>query len=171
VPENCFAIYGSGGDILFVTPEPIDTSSALNSPKVLSGPAVQVSYSNSDTSGRFRVAEIVARIFPAYKSFALRVMKGYDVPVSERVFGPYPNDVLTYKSKSLVEFTTPPHTDGLGTSSFLTRNGSAIRGIAMLVGKPPDLIHLRVRLPPAMDRFTPAIIQQLEHDAAELSRK
>lgn len=39
------------------------------------------------TSGRFVVAEIIARIFPAYKAFAVRVMKELAPPDSFS-FGP-----------------------------------------------------------------------------------
>ena len=169
-PRNwsCFCTYGSSGSTLFVSANAIDTSGGLNRLKGLSGPAVQLSYRSGDSSGRFIVAEIVARVFPAYRSLAVNVMDGFDVPESKRVFGPYPKDILSYRSETIVEFVTPAHTDGLGTHSFLPKNDRPIRGVAILVGQAPDLLHLSLRLPAAMTRFASTIIEQLEFDAAHL---
>ena len=168
---HCFGTYGSGGETLLVSAEPIDTSSSLLRPQDLSGPAVQLSYIYGDTSGSLTVAEIVARIFPAYGSRAIDVMNGFDVPESERVFGPYPKDSLTYRSEKVVEFRTPARTDGLGTRSFLPKNDSPICGVVILMGQAPNLLHLSVRLPAPVARFASAIVEQLEFDAAHPPRE
>ena len=80
--------------------------------------------------------------------------------------GPYPNDLLNYKSKALVEYQTPAQTEGLGTHSLLKKNASPIRGVAMLVGPTPDLLLLSVRLPPDQIALTSTILHQLEHEQA-----
>jgi hypothetical protein len=98
-------------------------------------------------------------------------MDGFDVPAAERVFGPYPSDILTYRSERVVEFRTPADADGLGTRSFLPKNKTPIQGAVVLVGPTPDLVHLSVRLSASMARFAAAIIVQLELDAAHLSNK
>lgn len=81
-------------------------------------------------------------------------------------FGPFPRDTLAYKSKSIVEYTTPAQTDGLGTYSALKKGGSPIAGVAILTGKAPDVLFLAVRLPAALNGLTPVIVGQAERDAA-----
>ena len=165
----CFGTYGSGGDTLFVSPQPIDTTNIFSTgPSGSAGPAIRVSYRFGGTSGRFSVAEIIARVFPAYKAFATAAMKELDQPDGSFTFGPYPTDTLTYKSKKLVEYRTPAQTEGLGTYSELSKNGMPIAGAAMLVGQPAelDLVLLSVRLAPDLDGLTTAIVIEFERDAA-----
>jgi hypothetical protein len=71
---------------------------------------------------------------------------------------------LTYKSNRVVEYETPAQTDGLGTQSWLKRNGRPIEGVAMLVGQTPDLLRLSVRLPPELNGLRGVIVHQVEHD-------
>jgi hypothetical protein len=127
---------------------------------------IAVSYNWGGTSGRFEVARIVARVFPVYKAFVTGVRTKFDEPAGAYTFGPYPEDTLTYKSNRVVEYTTPPQTEGLGTQSRLSRNGSPIAGVAMLIGDAPDLLLLAVRLPGNLRGLTPAIVHQVERDAA-----
>jgi hypothetical protein len=88
----CFGTYGSGGSRLYVSPEPIDTKNLFSDKwRGFLGPAIQLSYSYGGTSGRFDVAEIIARVFPAYTSFASTVMKEL-IPPDSFSFGPYPKD-------------------------------------------------------------------------------
>jgi hypothetical protein len=162
----CFGTYGSGGDHLFVSPQPIDTANIFSPGwSGFAGPAIQVSHLFGDTSGRFAVAEVIARVFPAYKAFATGVIETFDLPPSSFTFGPYPKDTLRYKGKTLVDYKTPPEADGLGTYSSLRKNGSPIDGVAILIGESPDLLLLSVRLPPDLTGLTSAIVRQLERDA------
>ena len=162
----CFGIYGSGGDTLFVSPKPIDTANIFSAGQNgFSGPAIEISHRFGDTSGRFDVAEVIARVFPAYKAFVTGVMEGFDLPVP---FGPYRNDMLTYKGKTVVEYKTPAETEGLGTRSRLKKNGSPIAGAAILIGQTPDLLLLSVRLPADLAGLTSAIVGQAESDATRL---
>ena len=171
---HCFEIYGSGGGALFVIPDPIDTANILSISREYLGPAIEISYSEGGTSGRFDVAEIISRIFPAYEAFVSRVTELF--PTSSFPSGPYSRDTLVYKSKSVAEFKTPAHTEGLGTHSGLKKDGSPIYGAAILVGHQighqtpdlqlPDLLLLSVRLPPDLTGLTPSIIRQVENDAA-----
>ncbi len=163
----CFGEYGSGGDTLFISPQPIDTAHVFSSgPGGSDGPAVRVDYSFGGTSGRFEVAEVIARVFPAFKSFATDVMKGFDLPDNSYTFAPYPADKLVYKSNALVEYRTPAQTDGLGTRSGLSKNSVPIEGAAMLVGDEHDLVLLSVRLPVNLRGLTSTIIGQFERDLA-----
>ncbi|MGA1981270.1 MAG: hypothetical protein ABSG84_02270 [Acidobacteriaceae bacterium] len=168
---NCFSTYGSNGSSLFVAPELITSEIVFSDNwKSFDGPAIQVSVSEGGTLGRFEVAEIIARIFPAYRSFVRRVIAEGIEPASDFPFGPYPNDKLTYKNNKIVEYQTPPDTDGLGTRSRLQKNASPISGVAILEGVDTNLIQLSSRLPPALDNAAPAIIHQVEREAAQLDR-
>lgn len=160
----CFGTYGSSGATLMISSQPIDAS------KIFSGSwlglpewAMVFSESYGDTSGRFTVGEVIARVFPAYRSYVTELTKDPDFPPTPTV--PYPNDTLTYKTKSIVEYRTPPHAKGLGTRSWLKPSENPIEGVAMLVGQAPNLRLLSVRLPPAISPLTTVIIHQFERDA------
>jgi hypothetical protein len=136
----CLGIYGSGGGALLVSPQPIDSAKIFSRDwSGFSGPAIEISHTFGDTSGRFQVAEIIARVFPAYKAFVKGVMVMFGMPTNSFAFGPFPKDVLSYKSNRLVEYKTPAQTDGLGTHLWIKKNSSPIEGMAMLVGQTPDL--------------------------------
>jgi len=160
---HCAATYGSGGDALYIVPEPIDPRNMFSSerPKI-SGPAIGVSRRYGDTSGRFEVAEIISRMFPAYRSFAANVAAAFDLPPFPA--RPYPMDTIRYKGKTLAEYRTPPQTEGLGTYSWLGKNDRAISGAAMLVGPAPDLLLIAVRLPDSLQSLAPIIVARFEHD-------
>ena len=87
-------------------------------------------------------------------------------PDDHFIWGPYPKDVLSYKSDTVVEYKTPASTEELGTGSALHPNGSSIRGVAVLVGQEPSLLLLSVRLPANLTGLTSEIIGQIERDAA-----
>ena len=160
----CLGLYGSGGDSLYVGPQPSGESRIGHSG--FAGPTIEISNTFGNTSGRFDVARIIARVFPAYKSTAYKLLEGFDSATSSLAFGPYPKDLLTYKGNRVVEYKTPAQTDGLGTyHSSLKKNSSPIDGVAMLVGPAPDLVLLSVRLPPELNALTSVTVRQLERDA------
>jgi hypothetical protein len=162
----CFGTYGSGGESLSISPEPIDSAGIFSTKSSgFSGSAIEVSRRYGDTSGRFDVARIIARVFPAYKSTAYKFLEGFDSATNSLAFGPYPRDALTYNSNRVVEYKTPAQTEGLGTQSWLKMNGRPIEGVAMLVGQTPDLLLLSVRLPPGLNGLTAVIVHQVERDA------
>jgi hypothetical protein len=159
----CFGIYGSSGESLVVSSQPIDSASVFT----VRGPAIEVSHREGQGSGALEVAEVMARVFPDFKAFATNIAQGFGMPIS---FGPYPKDELTYLGKRVVEYKTPAQTEGLGTHISLKKNGRPIEGVAMLVGQPPDLVLLSVRLPPNLRGLTATIIRQVEADAATASQ-
>ena len=167
----CFGIYGSGGSSLSVSPQPIDSANRFSPNWTgFAGPGIEVSNRDGGTSGRFEVAEIIARVFPAYRSFATSLEQS-DPAGGPVTFGPYPTDVLTYKGKKVVEYETPPLSEGLGTyHSSLKKNERPINGVAMLVGQPPSLSLLSVRLPPQWEVLTSVIIRQFEREAETRNR-
>ena len=163
----CFGTYGSNASNLYVSLQPMDAKTLFpTSGKGFTGPVVQMSVENGGTSGRFGVAQIIARVFPAHRAFVRRVIAEGIEPVSDFPFGPYPNDRLTYKNKETVEYETPAHADGLGTQSLLQKNDDPIRGVAILIGPDTDLLFLSVRLPHEMDDLIPTVIRQVEREGA-----
>ena len=163
---HCFGVYGSNGYALYVSPERVTASEVFSSKwKGFAGPAIELVGQNGDTSGRFAVARAVARVFPERKSFVERIIAEEIAPADSFPSGPYPADKLMYRSKQMVEYATPANADGLGTDSRLIKNAHPIRGVAILVGETPDLVHLAVRLSPDLSDLASPIIQQLEGDA------
>src|SRR5262249_356344 len=103
---HCFGIYGSGGDGLYVRPEPTSGNAILSEFSVgLAGPVIAIRRRYIETSGRFDVAEVIARVFPAYRWVAKNIQDGWDL--TDLKFGPYPKDSLKYRSDRVVEFRTP----------------------------------------------------------------
>jgi hypothetical protein len=129
----------------------------------------------SGASGRYEIAEIVARVFPAYRAFATSVMEGIDLPLPA---GRYPKDTLMYRGKTIVEYNTPAQTEGLGNfHSWLGKNDLPIKGAAIIIGDPPnvgdgpDVVLLSVRVPPGLAGLIPVIVAQVERDTVGAARK
>jgi hypothetical protein len=166
---HCFAVYGSNGGSLFVAPDPIDSSKLFSSDwKGFTSPVIQISESIGDTSGRFEVAKIIARVFPAHQQFVRNVIAEGVEPATSFPVGPYPKDKLKYRSQRLVEYETPALSEGMGTQSRILSNSSPIRGIEFLTGSTPDLLSLSIRLPREFEDLTQAIMQQAELEGAGL---
>lgn len=166
----CFGAYGSSGEVLYVSKNPILGADLLSLKwKGFAGPVIQASFEYGGTSGRFGVAKMISRVFPKHTTFVQGVInEDRDVgitPPDSFPSGPYPQDRLTYKSNEIVEYETPAETEGLGTQSELLKNADPIRGVAILVGEEPDLAYLAVRLPPDVTDLTSTIILQVERDA------
>ena len=149
----------------------------MNSAKILehknwkgfTGPAIQLSGSDGGTSGRFEVAQMVARVFPAYRNYARKIIAEGFGPASDYPFGPFPSDRLSYKGKKLIEFTTPSHHKGLGTMSWLLPSDQPILGFALLtIGPDVDagLLQFSLRLPPSLSTLSATLVQQAEADAS-----
>ncbi len=164
---NCFANYGSDGGNLFVSPDPINTSDLFSMNwKGFTGQVIEISEMVGGTSGRFEVAKVIARVFPAYKAFAQNVIAEGLEPASDFPFGPYPADKLTYRGKSIVEFETAANSDGLGTDSRLQKNASPIGGVAIIAGPDNDLVQLSTRVPANDSDLIGAMVGQAEKEAA-----
>lgn len=167
---NCFATIGSEGVSLYLAPEPLNSTKILEQKNWhgFTGPAIQFSVSLGGTSGRFEVAKEIARVFPAHRDFVRNVIAEGLEPASDFPIGPFPTDHLTYKSKELVEFTTPAHHKGLGTMSWLLPSDQPISGMALLsTGDDTNLLQLNVRLPLDLAALSAVIIEQAEREAAQ----
>jgi hypothetical protein len=155
---SCFDVYGSSGDTLLVAPQPLDTAGVFASDRGSTGPAITISHTWGQGSGRSQVAEVIARVFPAYKSYALGVTEEFGLTFS---FGPFPEDQLTYEAENVVKFRTPPRTEGLGTNWWLKKSDSQIEGVAILDQGTFNLRLLSVRLPVNLTALAPVIIRQI----------
>ena len=166
----CFGLHGSGGFDMFVAPQPMKYEDfASRSPRRFAGPVIELNLITSAASGRIEAARIIARMFPAQKAFVQLIIRGGILP-SDIPFGPYPHDELVSQSDRLVEYQTPPHSEGLGTDSqFLQANGEPINGAAILQGH--DVTILNVRLQSNMSYLTPGIIHQFERENRGRSAK
>jgi len=158
---DCFGNIGSSGYSLLISPQPIDTTNVFSIGFV--GPGIELSLTEGQSSGRLKVAEVIARVFPDYTGFVRRVSELF--PGNSFPVGPYAKDKLTYRGRTVVEYQTPAQTDGLGMHSVLRRNSSPIEGVAILLGNSPDLFLLSVRLSDEQAGLTSAIIGQVEADA------
>src|SRR5271169_117631 len=140
---HCQGVSGSGGYALYLSPRPLDRT--LTDWTGSEGPAIQINHITAENSGRYQIAELMARVFPAYRALARRVWEGdVDLPLPSR---PYPDDTLTYRSQRMVEFKAPARKEGLGTyESSLGKSDIPAEGVAILVGDPPDVVLLSVRL-------------------------
>ncbi len=112
-------------------------------------------------SGTASVAEVWARVFPAYRRLVHGLIDAGDLPAESYTFSPYPDDKLIVQAARLVRFQTPPHSKGLGTMGHFKANDDPIDGVAILEGPTPDLLMLQVRLPVKQRDLAPVIIQQL----------
>jgi hypothetical protein len=160
----CFGLYGSGGSGLFVTPQPIKADDLLPPKRRrFTGPVIEFSAISGYTSGRLDAARVIARVFPAQKAFVQTIIREGIEPASYFPFGPYPKDRLIFQSDRIVEYQTPPHSEGLGTDSWwLQASDYPINAVAILQGH--DVAILNVRLPPSMNHLTSHIIHQFERD-------
>ncbi len=165
---HCFSIYGTDGSSLFVSPNPIKNSELFSTDgEGFTGDVIEASVSYGDTSGRYEVARIVARTFPAYKRWVQSVIaEGVD-PEIRFLFSPFPSDNLYALSTNFVAFETPANTQGLGTQSRLVANAQPIRGVARLYGKEPTLLQVSVRLPENQSELLAPILLQVQADTAQ----
>jgi hypothetical protein len=161
---HCFGAYGSNGSFLLVTPQPLNKADIFSgSWSGIGGPGIQVTVSEGQTSGRFDVARVIARVFPKEKEFLQSVINEKIEPSSDFPIGPYPDDKLVYKGEKTVEYHTPPNAKGLGTMSRLRVDDLPIDGVAMLTPG-LSLLRLFVKLPPDMMGFKSQIVQQFEQE-------
>jgi hypothetical protein len=166
----CRAWYGSSGSVLVVTPK------HLQPPyfplPMITGPAVTVTTSDGETSGRFHVAIVAAQLFPVFGSaFITQVRQEHLLPDSTFDAQPYPDDQLNYLSDRFVQYTTPPNRAGAGTDGLLQPSDLPISGLSILnpEAQVQSLTEVRIRLPAGRNVVVAAILQ-LETACVQLQR-
>ena len=163
---HCYQVYGSDGAFLLVSPDPItaETIYAARRPKGFSGPVIALSFINGFTSGRDEVSPVINRVFPKHRAFVIEAARNMDQPIP-RPKRPFPADKLHYLSDEVVEYTTAPHREGLGTVGFIRPSDIPITGVELLskdAGDCCDLTSLAMRLAPSDASLATVIRQQVE---------
>src|SRR5208282_2421856 len=160
---RCFGLYGSDTDILFVTPDPHGFEDLRAAAPKLQGPVVVIARHSGETSGRFEVAAVAARLFPAARHFVHKVIAENIVAASHFHFAPYKTDTVRRLSSTVAEFVTPPNREGLGTSGRIAANDQPVAGVAIwLPDQGNDLVMTLVRLDPDLRREVRTILTQTE---------
>lgn len=162
----CSGTSGSWGAELSLSPIPIKYTPS--GPRGLNGSVIEYNLISDENSGRYEIAEIIARDFPAYMTFAHQIWDGLDQPFPS---GPFAKDSTLQKSRTIVEYTTPAQSDGLGNfGSQIGKNDDPISGVAILSIHPSDpsrhithLALLSVRLPQNLRKLVPTIIRYVEN--------
>jgi hypothetical protein len=147
---------------VIVLPTRSDLRAAVRDVKAsISGFGIQASAISGETSGRFRVSDVIARVFPAYRSFVDTVQAEDSATRMAFTFRPFAADRLIYRSDRIVEYETPAARTGLGSYFGLRPNGQAIRGVVILTAD-SDLLHVAVKLPKEMNDLASESIRQLQ---------
>jgi hypothetical protein len=166
---SCAGIYGSDGATLVVAPNPVQPSDLSGTRWAgAGGEAIEARVASGDTSGRFTVAQVIQRVFPAHQAFAQGVINEGVDPASSFPTGPYASDKITTKSNEVVEYQTPANAVGLGTDTNLNLRlapgADPVSGVVILSGQAPDLSQASVRLPASLAPLAGDIIQKYEAD-------
>ena len=163
---HCFGLYGSNGSILVVTPQQHISADFFGKRLFsTSESAVVLIYRDGGTSGRWAVAEAIARYFPEHRNFIRTNFQGLEIgPLPA---GPYPQDRIIRRTSALVRFVTPPYRKGEGTSGYLSPNADPVDGIVKLIADPdgPELIEANVRIRRAPTALVSAILRQAQLEA------
>ena len=157
---HCVGLRGSNGLMVIVTPDVREPLDLIGPAPGIAGPGVSVSLMFGETSGRFAVANAIARYFPGYRAFARRVSREgvRDEPLPA---GPWAADEIERRGPNEVRFKTPAGSRGAGTSSLFAPQGGAVSGaVVLLPADEPDLVAIRVRLPDDMTDLSLAIIDE-----------
>jgi hypothetical protein len=167
---HCQGWSGSTGSILLVTPQRIPPP-YFPLPAV-TGPAVVIQTTDAETSGRFHVAIVAARLFSVVAGeFIAGVRQEHLIADSLFDARPYPDDQLQYLSDRFIRYTTPAHRNGLGTESLLEPSNLPIRGLTILNPERDthSLTEVRIRLPTGLNPVAEVIVQ-LETACLQLQR-
>lgn len=127
---NCFAAYGSNGQRLIVAPVPLDFEAITRSGKALAGPAVEIAEEHGFTSGRYAVAAMIDRFFPAHRRFA-RGVEDMETPLTP--LPAWPNERIDKMGRDALAFRTPAGQEGLGTMNTLAPGADPILGLVILM--------------------------------------
>jgi hypothetical protein len=157
---TCFGTAGSSERTLYVAPPPVTAHVMDSDWSGLNGPIVEL----YESSSGFDVARYITRVFPAHQAFAQSWINESREPASEFPTGVPATDRVTTLSNELVEYETPPNTDGLGVSERLQPSEDPLVGSVLLRGQTSAVVFTAVRLTPDLRELAPAIIGQVERD-------
>jgi hypothetical protein len=125
------------------------------------GPQIEITRTIASGSGGPVVAELIYRVFPELNKNADEVVNAFGLKLEK---GPFKQDSLTYLSKSAVQYRTPGGQKGLGNLSPNPVSALPTDGIAAITSPGHNAILLSVRLPPELQRFSAAVIEQVKFE-------
>lgn len=157
---HCFALSGSNGGALFVTPEP-HGEDLFKDDRPLTGPIVLSRYSVSGTSGRFEVARMAARLFPSRKAFVEDVLAEEGVNRKDYPFGPWKTDRMTRPWPMGVRAETPAGKAGAAVADRMGPGDLPTQGL-IYMDIEDDLYAVSVRLPADKVGLADAILDDAE---------
>jgi len=166
---HCFGLYGSSGWVLVTAPQLLTSDDFFGKhPKPLTGPAVEVSFDDGGTSGRFGVAGLIARYFPDRRAFLQKVIAEKIEPASAFPLVPFKDDQFVSRAGGIVEIVNPPRRQGVGTLGRLVASDLPIHATVAVTGDERKDEELggwvfAVRLPKDQDDLAPAILRWAEH--------
>ncbi len=163
---HCLEVYGSSGGSLMVRPALIDGIKGFD----VEGSAVISSYAGGEGSGRYEVAQMLARVFPAFRFYVERVREMFDYPENQFPAGPFAADSVRYLSRRALRYRTPGGKEGLGTLGGLRTDNQPVEGLVVLQGEHPDLVHVVVRLPEGLRWLAPVILGEAEKKELRTAR-
>jgi hypothetical protein len=159
----CAGLEGSNGGTLILAPERYQPSDFMFRRKVVEGSAIEINFSFGGTSGRFTVAKTAARLFPRATTFVQSLIDNGLIDKSKLPTKTFPNDSLIYLDDFIVEYITPPHSDGEGTRGFLRKNANEISGVVIMdPAGDHDLVTLAIRLPASQSHLVSLIMANVE---------
>ena len=160
---SCFGFAGPGATTLYVAPPPVGQSDVIDGN--WRGPVVELFETGNDSQGRFDVARFITRLFPAHQAYAQSVINEGVEPASDFPTGVPATDKVNRLSDELVEYETPPNTDGLGVAMRLQPGEDPLDGFVLLRGQTPAVVFAAVRLGPEMRDLAPTLVGQVERDS------
>jgi hypothetical protein len=157
----CFGTAGSSESTLYVAPPPLGRADVINPDgSGLNGPVVEL----YESSSGYDVSRYITRVFPAHQAFAQGWINESREPASEFPTGVPATDRVTALGNEVVEYETPPNTDGLGVSERLKPSEDPVVGTVLLRGQTSAVVFTAVRLAPDLRDLAPAIMGQMERD-------
>jgi hypothetical protein len=155
---HCFEVYGSDGYWLFVAPEALRYDRLRADGPGLRGPVVVLSYAYGGTSGRWMVADHIARYFPRYRGF-IRQIREMGLQFDAVPTGPYPGDRILSRTATRIRLVTPAGARGEGSTAFLAPSPLPTESLIMLdPASEMDATTVRVRLPRSQAGLGAAIL-------------
>ena len=145
-----------------MTPHALPSAFGFTAGSKLNSPAVYISSLHAGTAGRFPVAIIAARLFSQVAHDFIARIKAEDIePANSFDVNPFPTDQLNYLSERVVEFTTPPGEDGIGTTDTLRASALPIQGVVRLnlEAETDSLQEIVLRLPAELSKVASPILE------------
>jgi len=166
---QCAGLLGSDDEFLLVAPHLPPLKSFSTAYHHLTTAAVVAEHMFGGTSGRFGVADVLARFFPHQRTFVRALQLGDVSHTFHPVYHPYDADRLSRKADRLVEFVTPTFANCIGTTWWLRENGMPVRGALIIErgGKELYLATVRVRMPDRLVDLAKPIISRFEESAKD----